>query len=444
MNRFLATTCITSLTLLSAAAYGEVRHEGTWPVELKHVTLDATHISRTEAVTRIAKEAGWSVVLRDIDDGKTMDAHITDQPADKVLDVVLSDGEFVARRDGTMITISGAPKAPTTTPATSASQGGSQPPKVPGALGGFFPAEPSASASSGSVALVPPMATTRGEDRMVHGGDLVVAADETVHDVAVFGGSVSVYGMVTGNVTVFGGSGYIKKGAHVLGSATAVGGSLDVADGAQVDGDVGVVGGSLDRHKGAKIGGAIHKNDDMHIGTSSSSGSRSLLREVSDATTRAAMLFVFGAVLFALAGQRMNALRVEAASRPMRAFALGVVGALVGVVSIALIGITVIGLPVAAVLLIGAIFAAYSGICAVLATAGKALVGHKTENPHIHLLVGCALFLVSGAIPFVSGFVTLAVVLMGVGVVVATRGAGMLVPNGGPNGSAAFAGPYRT
>lgn len=419
MNRSLTATCMAlGLGLVSTAALAEVKHDGTWPLELKHVSIDATHITRTDAVMRVAKEAGWSVVLRDVDDGKPMDVHINDQPADRVLDVVLGDGDFVAKRNGTLITITGSSAVVRT-------------PEVPSA---------SASAPAIPTAFVPAMAQARGEDRMVHGGDLVIAADETVHDVTVFGGSVTIHGTATGNVTILGGSAAIKKGAHVLGSATAVGGSIDVADGAQIDGDVGVVGGSLDRHKGAKIGGAVHKSDDVRIGASPSSP-RSLLREASDATTRAAMLFVFGAVLFALAGQRMNALRVEAATRPMRAFALGVVGGIIGIASIALIGVTIIGLPVAVVLLLGAIFAAYSGICAVLATVGKALVGHKTDNPHIHLLVGCAVFLVSGAIPFVSGIVTLAVVLTGIGVVVATRGAGTLAA---ANGRASYAGPYRT
>jgi hypothetical protein len=406
INRTITTTCLSlGLSLVSGVALAEVKHEGTWPLELKHVSIEATHITRTDAIMRVAKEAGWSVVLRDVDDEKPMDVHIADQPADKVLDVVLDDGDFVAKRDGTLITITG-----------------------------------TAATKKLAATPVPAITTTRGEDRMVRGGDLVVAADETVHDVTVFGGSVSVYGTATGNVTVLGGSASIKKGAHVLGSATAVGGSIDVADGAQVDGDVGVVGGSLDRHKGAKIGGAIHKNDD---GRSGSAPSRSLLREASDATTRAAMLFVFGAVLFALAGQRMNTLRIEAAARPMRSFALGVVGGIVGALAIGLIGVTIIGLPVAAVLLLGAIFGAYSGICAVLATVGKALIGHKTDNPHIHLLVGCALFLVSGAIPFVGSIVTLAVVLTGIGTVVATRAAGMLVPNGRASYTSP-ASPYRT
>jgi hypothetical protein len=410
MKRIFVMSLTLALGLMGRTAAADVKHEGTWPIELKHVTIDEPRLTHTEAVMRVAKEAGWSVVLRDVDDSKPMALHVSDQPADKVLDVVLGDGDYVAKRDGTLITITGvAPK-------------------------------PSASASAPPLAVAAPVATTRGEDRMIHGGDLVVAADETVHDVTAFGGSVTIYGAVTGNVTVFGGSAHIKKGAHVYGSGSAMGGSIDVADGAQVDGDVNVVGGSLDRHKGSKIGGAVRKNDDVKIGASSSS-QHSLLREVSDATTRAAMLFVFGAVLFALMGERMNMFRVEAASRPMRSFALGLVGAVVSLAAIAFVAFTIIGIPVAIVMLLGAIFFAYAGICAVLATVGKALVGHKTDNPHVHLLVGCALFLVSGALPFVSGIATLAVVFIGIGVVVATRGAGAFVPNG----RAVFAGgPYRT
>jgi len=436
MKRFGSLAPLTALLVLglSGAALAEVRHEGSWPQADKRVTLDATHVTRTEAVTRLAKAAGWSVVLRTEDDtSKPFDVHVTDQPADKVLDVVLGDGDWVATRDGTLITITTAAHAAPPEPAATASSA----PAVPSATTTPPPPPP--------VPVVPPMATIRGEDRIVHGGDLVIGADETVHDVTIMGGSLSLLGTATGNVTVLGGSAHLKKGAHVIGSATAVGGSIDIDDGAQVDGDVGVVGGSLDRHKGSRIGGAVRKSDDQSIGVHADTSPlhpKSLLREVSDAITRAAMLFIFGAVLFALAGNRMNMMRLEAAARPMRSFALGIVGGLVGILTIAIVAVTIIGIPVALVVLLGAIFGAYAGICAVLATAGKALVGHKTDNPHAHLLVGCALFLVSGAIPFVSGLVTFFVVVTGIGVVVATRGGGLFAAR--RNGGFTNGGPYRT
>lgn len=432
MNRFFqiaAVFCVA--TLASSAALAEVHHEGAWAVD-KRISIDASQIGRKEAVARVAKEAGWSVVLRDVDDGQPFDVHVANQPADKVLDVVLGDGDFTATREGSLITIRGAASKATAAPAGSAVV-------VPTVVAPAPPASLARPTPPVPPPIAAPMATTRGEDRVIRGGDLVVGADETVHDVTVLGGSATIYGIVTGNVTVLGGSASVKKGAHVFGSATAVGGSIDVADGAQVDGDVGVVGGSLDRHRGSKIGGTVRKSDEKRVGAASSSSHSSLLRDVSDATTRAAMLFVFGAVLFALAGEKMNRLRVEAATRPMRSFALGIVGGLIGLVSIAILAITVVGIPVAVVLLFGAVFAAYAGICAVLATVGKALIGHKSDNPYVHLLVGCAIFLVSGAIPFVGGLVTLAVVVTGIGVVVATRAAGTIGPKSTP-----ASGPYRT
>ncbi len=452
MKRFNTLTAMVTGVMIagaSSAALAEVRHEGSWPQAEKHVSLDAKHVTRADAVAQLAKAAGWSVVLKtDGDEGKPFDVHVSDQPADKVLDVVLGDGDYVAKRDGTLITISSAPRTDTAhdaqapEPAAAASAGAAPvptAPPVPSTTDVAPPPPPPAAVT------VMPMATVRGEDRVIHGGSLSVGPDETVHDVTILGGSLELRGTATGNVTVLGGSAHIKKGAHVIGSATAVGGSIDIDDGAQVDGDVGVVGGSLDRHKGSRIGGAIRRSDDESIGAhvdTSPLHPKSLLREISDAITRAAMLFIFGAVLFALAGNRMNMMRLETAARPMRSFALGVVGALVGVLTIAIIAVTIIGIPVAIVVLLGAIFGAYAGICAVLATAGKALVGHKTDNPYAHLLVGCALFLVSGAVPFVGGLVTFLVVVTGIGVVVATRGGGLFAAR--RNGGFGGASPYRT
>lgn len=128
----------------------------------------------------------------------------------------------------------------------------------------------------------------------------------------------------------------------------------------------------------------------------------------------------------------MDKLRVEVASRPMRSFAMGIVASLVSLVLVIALCVTVIGIPVAVVGLLVGVFAAYAGICAVLATVGKALLGHRTDNPHLHLLAGCAVFLVTGALPWVGGLVTAAVVLAGIGAVAATRAAGFAAgKNGG-------------
>jgi hypothetical protein len=143
------------------------------------------------------------------------------------------------------------------------------------------------------------------------------------------------------------------------------------------------------------------------------------------------MLFVFGAVLLALATRRMDFLEGEVSARPMRSFALGIVGSIASLVVIALLCITIIGIPVAVVALLAAIFGAYAGICAVLTAVGRGLVRRWTDNPYLHLAAGCALFLVIGFIPVAGGLVTAVVVLTGIGALVATRAAGYIPPRGG-------------
>ena len=148
--------------------------------------------------------------------------------------------------------------------------------------------------------------------------------------------------------------------------------------------------------------------------------------EVGGAIASAALLFVFGAILLALATQRMDTLQNEIAARPMRTFAIGVIGLLVTILLIAAFAITIIGIPIAIIGALIASVAAYAGICAVLTVAGGALVRHKTRNPYVHLAIGCFLFMIAKALPFVGDFVVIAVTLLGAGTLVATRGAGFL------------------
>jgi hypothetical protein len=217
-----------------------------------------------------------------------------------------------------------------------------------------------------------------------------------------------------------------------------MGGTIDVADGAVVDGDVGVVGGNLKRGPKSKIGGAVEIGDDEDD-EDDRPAHRGIIQRAGDALTASALLFVFGAVLLTLMGRRMEVLQGEVAARPMRSFALGILGFLGFGVSLIALTITIVGIPVAIALAIFGVLAMYAGFCAVLTTIGRAFVRHKSESPYVHLAVGCAVYLVAGHLPFIGGFLTLALGLVGIGTLVATR-VGGLWP-GKTNGGE---GPYRT
>jgi len=272
-------------------------------------------------------------------------------------------------------------------------------------------------------------------DRTVFGGSVRVEAHEVVDDVAVFGGSVEMLGKATGDVTVFGGSVHVHPGAHVEGDLAVIGGEANVDDDATIDGDVVALGGELHRGSRAKIGGEVKMlgeevvDEDHPARSTWDPGRLFRFRTIGAQITKTAFLFLLGAVVIAMATRRMQLLQSEIALRPMRSMALGIASVVVGLVLVVLLCITVVGIPVAIVALLAGIFAAYAGICAVLSAMGSALVAHRSENPYVHLAVGCAVFLIAGFIPYFGTFITGLIVFAGLGAFAATRAAGFIPVN---------------
>jgi MFS family permease len=283
---------------------------------------------------------------------------------------------------------------------------------------------------------------------VVTGGHVTIKQGETVGDVTVLGGSLDVFGDVEGDLSVFGGESEIHEGGEVHGDAVTLGGSLTVDDGADVDGDVSVIGGSLHRGDKAKIGGSARdEKGELNVSIDSDESAKEGMKAhrafpsiMATAMSESALMFVFGAVLLALLTKRVDALKVEVASRPMRSFAMGIVGSIVGVIALVALCITIIGIPLAIVGMLAAALAVYGSITAVLTTLGQALLGHKTSNPYMHLALGCALLFVTGSIPVVGPFAAAAVVFTAIGALIATRAAGLVPPRARTTPSD----PYRT
>lgn len=153
------------------------------------------------------------------------------------------------------------------------------------------------------------------------------------------------------------------------------------------------------------------------------------LHELWDSLAAVAVLWVYGAVLLALAGERMRALEVELVARPMRSFALGVVGLVATLVAVVVLCATLIGIPFAVVGVITGVLVGYAGVCAVLTAVGHMLLNHRSSSPYVHLAFGCGLYLVASSVPWIGDYVTFTLALFGIGVIVATRGAGMVKRN---------------
>lgn len=422
----------------SSTATAGVTRNGEWPPD-PAVSLDLDGVPRNEALKRLAAEAGWSLVLN-APLGERVDVHVKKQPAGKVLDLLLSDGEYVASRDGALIAVAPQPKG-------AAAPAAPELPAAPSLEAPATPPVPPTAAPEADDDDDAPEDKERGRDRVVTGGSLRIEPGETAHDVSVFGGSLEVLGAVTGDISVMGGSVKVRSGARVHGDVDVVGGSLTVEDNARVDGEVDVVGGSLKRGERSIIGGDVNHEGESHAreekGDAPQSSASDLAGDAGEAVTRTALLFVFGAVLIALATRRMESLKVDIVAHPMKTFALGIVGGLGGIALFVALCVTVIGIPFGVIFLLLAFLGTMAGACAVLETAGAAALGHRTRNPYVHLAAGCLGLLVLGAIPYVGGALYAAVFLIGMGAIVSTRAAGLLQPKPIP-GAAPGAHPFRS
>ncbi|MET0384376.1 MAG: polymer-forming cytoskeletal protein [Polyangiales bacterium] len=416
---------VATLGFTSLPALAELRREGDWPDDTQeHVTLSFAG-PRSEAIRKLAAAVDWSIVGVTVNED-SVDVQVKDQPAGKVLALLLEGGKYVAKRDGKLLAIApdqAQPKA----------------------------AAPTAQQPSAAATPAPTAPPAHAEDRTVFGRGVEIGPKEAVANLTVFGGSADIRGIVTKDVTVFGGSVDVHPGAHIYGDLSLMGGSANIRDGAQVDGDVTSAGGHIERGDAAAVSGDItqldkrgiheqqtrgsdgdwdddHDEDKDDKDDESDEGEGSFIGAVGSAISQAALLFAFGSILLALAGSRMETFHLEAAQRPMRALGFGAATLFGGTLALIALCITLIGIPVAIVVLIAGLIGMYAGMCAVFTLLGALVLHNRVVSPYAHLGLGCALYLVISSLPVIGWVATTAAALIGLGLLVTTRGAGFFGP----------------
>lgn len=413
-NIFAKLSALALFLTVSSTSYAALKHEGEWPVADAKVTLDFSG-PRGDALKLIADKAGISFMAAELPSGN-VSLHLQELPAGKAFDLVFEDDSrsYVATRTGNVV------KFQVTT----------------------LPTDADASVEPNQSAAVEE--EEEGGDRVIKGQSLRIEKGEVVHDVSVMGGSVHVFGKVTGDLVVTGGSVHVHDGAFIKGNATAIGGSLHVLRGARIDGNAGVVGGILHKEDGAIVKGAVTGKGKTRPSTTTEQ--KGLLArgfdEISSAVSSFGVLFVFGSILIALAGERMRQLRLEVATRPMRNFALGILGFFGFGAAIIVLCVTVIGIPIALFGALLGLVAMYAGIVAAVTLGGELLLRKRTENPYAHLALGALLFVALSSLPGVGTVVGFAVSAIGIGTMVSTRLAGFAVRK--KASPALGEGPYRT
>ena len=396
-QKSLALALLFPLLALPGVASADVKLEGEWPAESPKISLDASKVSRSEALKQLAEKASWSLVVKGAGD-ELVDVHIKDQPADKVLAVLLADGSWVAKNEGGIVSIAAA----SSSAADQASPPAPTPPEPP----------------------TPPVKTIKKRNVKVFGDSARIGKDEVVHDVTVMGGSVLIEGRVTGKLAVFGGHAELASSARIDGDVALTGGDIKFEEGAEIGGDLAVMGGSVEGADSVKVGGSTEL--DPSDGEQQASFFVRAGHAISSGMRTAAFLFIVGALFIALGAGRAESVRTAIAASPMRSIALGLVGLIGSIVSLALVALTIIGIPFAAFGAIAAVVLAFAGTASAAVVLGAMVAGHKSENVYVHLAAGCALFMVAGFLPWIGGWLQAAVVFAGIGGMVTTRAMGFL------------------
>lgn len=251
------------------------------------------------------------------------------------------------------------------------------------------------------------------------GKPVVIARGETVKDAVSYGGPITV-----------------ESGARVKGDAVAFGGDVVLKDGAIVEGDAVSFGGRVLRDGNATVkgeevsfgGSGMVSSMAAHAVKASNAVDLEKAEEHSGGLSLATFLvqfvvfFVFGFLLMVFAPQRMKGLESAVRSQPVLS---GVVGFLALVLAMPLtifLLITLIGIPVAAVLWLALAFVVPMGLAAIANTVGTSMpLGRIRRTQAMVLALGLFVLLLVAQVPVLGPLMLSLAVCVSLGAVLRTR-----------------------
>lgn len=254
-----------------------------------------------------------------------------------------------------------------------------------------------------------------GSDVVSLGGNVVIAADETVDDVVVIGGNTRVEGTVTGDLVSILGKVTLGSNAVVQGDFVVVAGSVDSHGNAKIHGEQTLVGGL----NGGGFPFAPRAFQDWF-----SKGvllARPLPHQVGWAWAVAGVFILLYLLLAALFPRPIQASVEALQARPIGSFFVGLLALVLVAPLTLLLIVTVVGIVIVPFLICAFAAAFIFGKVSVYRYAGEQLA-HQTgaralEKPLLALLVGILAFYVLYTVPVLGFVVWGAVVPLGIGAV---------------------------
>jgi len=246
---------------------------------------------------------------------------------------------------------------------------------------------------------------------------VVVTSGEAVcSDLTSFGGSLTIDGVVEGNVVMFGGNVVID--GMVNGNVILYGGNLTLRDDAQVNGDIHECGGIWTEGSSSRRHGSAFSCTNS-LGT--------LLTGVSGATIRfwfTLMWIILGMLLTSLLPEHVMLVRTTVKSKMGRSFALGLLSVLLTPAILAVLVGLIISIPLAILVTVGLIAAWALGTVAVGWIVGDYIVRSVAPQYSTRLLqviVGMTALTLAESLPSVGLWFAIGSGLVGLGAVLLSR-----------------------
>lgn len=247
-------------------------------------------------------------------------------------------------------------------------------------------------------------------------GGTVDITEPVAESLFVAGGTVKVSAPVAGKLRVAGG--HVTIDAPVEGNVAVSAGSLDLGPNARIGGDLTFRGGHLERDPGAQVAGHVVQSH----GSRSWRGSRA--GWVMGALWTMGLMLLAAIIAGALPGATRR-MQEELATRPWLASLLGIVALICIPIAAVVVMITIIGIPLGLLALVGYVALVIVGyVSAAVVVSGLLLDRYKSEAAQRTAwrvgAAGLAMLVISSLahVPFVGGFVALAALILGVGVIV--------------------------
>jgi len=286
---------------------------------------------------------------------------------------------------------------------------------ITNAISGLLsPATPAALATDGRMAGELSPCTSRDQKPSFGGTVTVGPADALCSDVTAMGGTISIQGLVRGNILAFGSTIIIDGGVN--GDIKLFGGSISFHAGSYVTGNVNLYGSRVDGEKEVRIDGTY----DDHNRTTDLFG----LSTFAFPVWFLLLMIPLGLLYTRFLPEHVMFVSATVKNKMRRSLLIGLLSALLAPAVLLILIALIISIPFALIVLLVLLAAWTLGTIAICWMLGEQIIRAFTSRPYaryLQVIVGVIMLTVFISLPFIGWLVFLGTGIVGSGAVLLSR-----------------------